>query len=182
MDRERRHFVSSVGTELPGANIYRKRWRHVDGISKFVVTETHIPQIAETYCAAAFMIDLHNRFRQQDPHLGNKFLVRDWSIQVNKSIFVICIVDSWLLYKSSQGGPTTTILVEQMINYTFDLIFRRSSVAPETASQSEISGIGPHFAPTSPKRNRSDGTVANAFMQGKCDICKNDTKSKYICS
>ena len=107
IDRERRHFVSSVGTALPGANIYRERWRRVDGISKLVVTETQIPQIAETYYAAASMINRHNRCRQQDLQLEKKFLVRDWSIRVNTSLFAICIVDSWLLYKSSQGGRTT---------------------------------------------------------------------------
>ena len=66
VDRERLHFVSSVGTAFPGANIYREHWRRVNGISKLVVTETQIPRIAEMYYAAASIIDRHNRCRQQD--------------------------------------------------------------------------------------------------------------------
>ena len=69
-----------------------------------------------------------------------------------------------------------------MIDNTFDKICTRSCVTPESASQAGVSGIGPHLTPTSRKRKRSDGTVTNAFMQGKCYICKNGTKSKYTCS
>ena len=38
-----------------------------------VVTETQIAQIAETYYAAASMIDRHNRCRQQDLQLERNF-------------------------------------------------------------------------------------------------------------
>ena len=57
VERERRHFVSSVATEPTDANIYIERWRGVDGISKLDVVETQIPQVAETYYAVASMID-----------------------------------------------------------------------------------------------------------------------------
>ena len=56
-----------------------------------------------------------------------------------------------------------TRLAEQMIDNTFDVIW-----TPETASLARASRIGPYLTPTSQTRKRSDGTVTNAFMQGKC--------------
>ena len=69
-----------------------------------------------------------------------------------------------------------------MIDNTFDKICTRSCVSPESTSQARVSGIGPDLTPTSQKRKRSDGTDTNAFMQGKCYIRKNGSKSKYIFS
>lgn len=72
VDRERRYFVASSGSTLPGSTIYRTRWRKVGTTSLRTVTETAIPQIAETYYEAASQIDRHNRCRQHDLNLEKK--------------------------------------------------------------------------------------------------------------
>ena len=52
VDRERRYFVTTVGTTLHGTTIYRDRWRRVGNESRRTVTETAIPAVAETYYLA----------------------------------------------------------------------------------------------------------------------------------
>ena len=104
VDRERRYFIATVGTTLPGATIYRERWRRIDNESRKTVTETSIPEVAETYYSAASQIDRHNRCRQDDPKLEKKFLVKEWSQRVNTSLLASCVVDAWLLYKGNRGS------------------------------------------------------------------------------
>ncbi len=189
VDRERRHFISSVGTTLPGANIYRERWRRIGNESMKTVTETRVPQIAETYYAAAAQIDRHNRCRQKDLQLEKKFMVREWSIRVNTSLLAICIVDSWLLYKGSQGSrdimsPNAfySRLSEQLIDNQFNGHGTRSTTVTFDTSDVTVSGIGPHLTPTTRKRKRADNSQTNAFLQGRCTQCNNGYKTKYTCS
>ncbi len=189
VDRERRYFVTSVGTTLPGTNIYREKWRKIGNLSKRIVTETAIPQIAETYYAAASQIDRHNHCCQQDLHLEKKFKVREWSMRVNTSLLDIRIVDSWLLYKGSLGcrdlmtsNDYFSKLAEQMIDNDVCLLTTRSSTEASTPAAVLSSGIGTHLTPNTRKRKRSDGFATNAFYQGRCTECKNGTKSKYTCS
>lgn len=92
-------LVSSFVMAFLGTEICIERWMRVDGVSKCIVTEKQIPQIAETYYAAASMIDWHNRFRQQDLQLEKKFFVRNSSFLVSISLFATWIIDSWRLDK-----------------------------------------------------------------------------------
>lgn len=66
---ERRYFNSFTGKTDSGTNIYREIWRQIDGMPKKSVTETKIPQIAETYYAAVSQIDKYIRCRQQNVQL-----------------------------------------------------------------------------------------------------------------
>ena len=189
VNRERRHFVTSAGTTIPSINIYRERWRKIGNVSKRIVTETAIPQIATTYYKAASQIDRHNCCRQQDLELEKKFKVREWSMRVNTSLLAICIVDSWLWYKGSQRfrdvmtpNDYFSKLAEQMIDNDFCSLTSRSSTEASTSTAVLSSGIGPHLTPTTRKRKRSSGSATNAFHQGRCTECKNVTKSKYTCS
>ena len=52
-------------------------------------------------------IDRHIRCRQQDLNMDKKFRVKRWSTRVNISILSLCIVDSWLLFKSRYGTART---------------------------------------------------------------------------
>lgn len=189
VDRDRRYFIASAGCTLPGTTIYRDRFRKVGNTSIRVVTETEIPQIAETYYEAASQIDRHNRCRQSDLNLEKKFQVKEWSTRVNTSLLAMCIVDSWLLYKSSRGEGSVMPpnkfyekLAEQLIDNEYDTIITRSHVMDVPLTNITESGIGPHLTPTSRKRKLQDGTPSNCALQGRCKMCRNGTKSKYVCS
>ena len=188
VDRERRYFVTTTGTTLPGSSIYRERWRRVGNESRRTTTETQIPSIAETYYMAASQIDRHNRCRQDDLKLEKKFLVKEWSQRVNTSLLAICIVDAWLLYKGDRGSRGTmtpndfySTLAEELVDSTYMIPGTRSTTARSTTTDVTSSGIGPHLTPTTRKRKRADGSVTNQCYQGHCRICKT-IKTKYTCS
>ena len=189
VDRERRYFVATTGTTLPGQTIYRERWRRVGNVSKKTVTETAIPQVAQTYYSAASQIDRHNRCRQDDLDLEKKFQVKEWSLRVNTSLLAVCIVDAWLLYKGNCGGRDRmppnqfyATLAEQLIDNKYGVTSTRSQIVDHWETDVTASGIGPHLTPSSRKRKREDGTVTGCTYQGRCRVCKNGTKSKYVCS
>lgn len=188
VDRERRYFVSTAGTTLPGAAIYRERWRRVGNESRRIITETQQPMIAETYYATASQVDRHNRCRQDDLKLEKKFQVKEWSQRVNTTLFAICVVDSWLLYKGNQGSRSTmssnrfySLLAEALVDNTYMVPGTRSTTHRSVTTDVTVSGIGPHLTPTSRKRKKVDGTITNQFFQGFCRICK-ISKTKYACS
>ena len=75
-----------------------------------------------------------------------------------------------------------TRLAEQIIGNTHDVIGTRLLFTQESVPNSHVHGIGPRLTPTTSKRKRQNRSVTNAFLQGKCAICKKGTKSKYTCS
>lgn len=188
VDRERRYFVTTTGTTIQGSTIYRERWRRVGNESRRTITETQIPSVVETYYTAASQIDRHNRCRQDDLKLEKKFRVKEWSQRVNTSLFAICVVDAWLLYKGNRGTRGTmspcdfySRLAEELVDNTYMVPGTRSTTALTSTSDVTASGIGPHLTPTSRKRKRGDGTVTNQCYQGHCRACKK-IKTKYTCS
>ena len=189
VDRERRYFVATSGTTLPGTTIYRERWRRVGNESRRIMTETSVPDVAETYYTAASQIDRHNRCRQDDLKLEKKFRVKEWSQRVNTSLLAMCIVDAWLLYKGNRGSRGSispnefySLLAEELIDNNYCIPGTRSRTYRPEHSDVTASGIGPHLTPTIRKRKRQDGTVLNALLQGKCRSCKSGKKTKYVCS
>ena len=189
IDRERRHFVATAGCTLPGATIYRERWRRDGNVSRRIMTETAVPQIAETYYNAASQIDRHNRCRQDELKLEKKFRVKEWSQRVNTSLLAVCIVDAWLLYKGNRGSrgcmsPNAfySMLAEQLIDNNYTSTATRASTARPVRDDVTASGIGPHLTPTNRKRKRQDGTLTGCAFQGKCKSCKSGKKTKYVCS
>lgn len=188
VDRERRYFVTTTGTTIPGANIYRERWRRVDNESRRTMTETQIPEIAETYYLAASKIDQHNRCRQDDLKLEKKFRVREWSMRVNTSLLAMCVVDAWLLYKGNRGSrgkmsPNDfySRLAEQLVDNNYMTTVRRSMTRDVIVNDVCASGVGPHLTTTSRKRKRADGSTTNYSYQGFCRSCKK-FKTKHVCS
>jgi len=127
--------------------------------------------------------------RQSDLNLEKKFQVKEWSTRVNTSLLAICIVDAWLLYKGSHGNGSVMSpnefygkLAEQLIDNKHEVVDTRTRLTDVPVANLTRSGIGPHLTTTSRKRKRSDGTDSNCALQGRCKICKNGTKTKYICS
>ena len=75
-----------------------------------------------------------------------------------------------------------TRLAEKMVDNAHDVIGTRSLITREFVPNLHVSGIVSHLTPTTHKRKRQDGSVTNTFLQVKCGIIKNWTKSQYTCS
>ena len=45
-----------------------------------------------------------------------------------------------------------------------------------------MSGVGAHMTPSNRKRKRADRSVTKAYLQGRRKVCRNGTKSNYVCS
>ena len=73
-------------------------------------------------------------------------------------------------------------LAEELIDNKYMMPRLRSTCTPQVTNDACASGIGPHLTMTCRKRKRADGTVSNALYQGRCRICRNGSKSKYVCS
>jgi hypothetical protein len=192
MDRTRRYFVATAGSLDNGAPYTRERWRQLTPDAEPVKVELQVqqPKAAEMYYDCCAAIDRHNRCRQDDLMLEKKFITHDWSKRVNLSILGICIVDSWLVFKSCRGGHLCqtlqadfyTDLAEELIDNTFD--GRQVRPRPGIIQQDlgpNIAGIGPHLAPTDRKRRKKDGTATPFSLQGRCMEC-NANGTTYVCS
>ena len=69
VDLERIYSITRAATTLLGQKIYRERYRRRGNTSKKAITETYIPQIAETYYSTASQVNLLNLYRQYDLNL-----------------------------------------------------------------------------------------------------------------
>lgn len=110
-------------------------------------------------------------------------------MRVNTSLLAICAVDAWLLYKGTQGARSLMTpnkfygqLAEHLIDNKYGITHTRSARNDVSVADIHTSGIGPHLKPTSRKRKRQDGSATKWALQGRCKICKNGTKTKYVCS
>ena len=195
LDRDRRYFVSSTGTTLPGEEIHRERHTMVDGKSQLLEKDIPIPKVCETYYATCAAVDRHNRCRQHDLKLEKKFQTKRWFLRVNTSILAMIVVDAWLLYKASCRSPNPmspwifySKLAEQLIKNRYEgpiSLLPTTLPATETLSRSTdnpISGVGIHLMPTTRKQKKRDGTETNSLYRGRCEICKGHVKSSLICS
>jgi len=98
LDRDRRYFVATAGSNQPGTPCERLRWREMPGGAQRVAVTVPQPEVAEMYYSCAAKVDQHNRCRQDDLRLEQKFGTHDWSLRVNLSLLGMCLVDAWLLH------------------------------------------------------------------------------------
>ena len=191
VDRNRRYFVSTAGTTLPGNSAEGMRLREVQGGAQQVYLEVKIPEVVETYYSAASRIDRHNRCRQDDLNLENPVEVREWSFRVNCTLLSVCIVDSWHLYKCEREGRSNMkpheyygTLAEELIDNSFDRVGLRERNSPLDATsaaskEQATSGAYEHPTPTK-KRRKLNGKITSYRMQQRCCIC--GLKTTYVCS
>ena len=72
LDRDRRYFISTVGTSLPGHKIYREKWRKDANESRKLKMKIEISEFAKIYYQEYSQIDRHNRCHRDDLGLGKK--------------------------------------------------------------------------------------------------------------
>jgi len=156
--------------------------------------EIQIPDVYKTYYDTFSRIDRQNRCRQDDWYL-KKFEVKDWSMRVNTSLLVVCVVDAWLLYMGTRSSRPSmnpnefySLLAEGLIDNKYDSIGSRKSRNPNedeehgVSANSMVSGVGAHLTPTNRKKQRNDWTNTGAIYQGRCYVCRGIRKSKFLYS
>ena len=192
LDRERRLFISTTGSTAYVDPIRRERWTMVDNEAQLIEKETPIPDVCATYYSSNGKIDQHNRCRQADLNLEKKLRTMKWGFRVNTSLFSICVVDAWILYKGYCGSSDHMTpwsfyckLADELIDNEYDSVAlrkRRHSSDSSTADSLPISGMGIHTIETTRKRRKKDGTMTNHLYQGRCAVCQGNVKTKHICS
>ena len=192
VDRDRRYFISSVGTTNGGTPVYRERWRTRHGVTRKEELSIRIPSVCEQYYETFSQIDCHNRSRQDDLGLEKNFEVKEWSMHVNTSLLAICIVDAWKLYAGAKGDGSKMSpnqfyceLADQLIDIKYDRISLRQREADSAVKDEDIgfgSRIGTHLTPTTRKPKNASGEESCALYQSRCNMWKGARKSMFISS
>lgn len=195
VDRERRYFISSSSTTLPGEPYERIRWRQIDGEAKRVLLTVKLPRVAQEYYECCAAIDRHNRCRQDDLRLEHKLVTHDWSKRVGMSLLGMCAVDAWMLYTGARGATASLTqkqfyedLAAQLIGNTFDAVgirARRSTTGSASTASGDMAvsaryGLGIHLEPTLKRRGPSAADGDQRAQRG-CRVCK-WFKSCLVCS
>ena len=173
VDRDRRYFISLVGTTSEGTPIYQERWRASHDFMRKEEISIQIPSVCENYYENCSQIDRHKRSRQDDLGLEKKFEVKEWSMRVNTSLLAICIVDAWKLYAGAKGdaskmspNPFFCELADQLIENKYDRMSLRQRDSDSAFEEEEMefeSGIGTHLTPTTRKSKTASGDVTSAL-------------------
>lgn len=188
VDRERRYFLSTVGTTRPSAPIVRHRWRNEGEINRKVELEITIPEVCAEYYDTWPMIDPHNRYRQDGLRLEKKIEAKDWSLCVNCALLGRCIVGAWNLHKLDNNGKKIMSkhenfceLADQVTDNSLDtkgIRDRKMSDIEQKRENPKQTGTGTHLMQTSRRRLKSGGVVSKDFYQERCNVCKGTGKSK----
>ena len=137
------------------------------------------------------MIDRHNRIRQDDLGIERKYGTHSWSTRVNMSLFAMCVVDAYLLYKAtteSTEPPSVffwKLATAMMDNETHSRCARASfETRKRPPDPSPPLGEGLHVTPTKIKVKRPrtvngkkvmyDGkpVMAQRRDQQRCEVCR----------
>jgi len=193
VDRERRYFVSSTSTSLPGNPHDRVRWLQMGEDAERVALKFKLPQVAQAYLECCAQIDRHNRCRQNDLQLEHKLPTHVWSMRVSVSLSGMCVVDSWLLYSGARGETAALTqrqfyedLAAHLIDNTFDTVGVRARATPSSAPVEEVGaplryGVGIHVTPRGKRRSGASVGAGDHRDQCNCRVCKRH-KSSQVCS
>ena len=208
VDRDRRYFISNTSNLRPGQTIDRRRLRQVDKSPNAPPEHVDL-RIEQPNCSAIYydncgMIDRHNRLRQDDLQIERKYVTQLWYQQVNLSLFAMCVMDAYLLYKActlSNAPPAEFIwkLAAELIDN--DKAPRRRPVdtttpatlkRPSTDDPSPPSAAGIHITPTKVWKQyprKRDGKIVtyngkpvmrDRRDQQRCCVC--NLQTSYTCS
>jgi len=189
VDRERWFFISSTSTSIPGKPYDRMRWRQMEENAERVVLSFKLPQVAQANYECCAQIDKHNSCRQSDLSLDHKLATHDWSMRVNLSLLVVCIVDSWLLCSGARGA--TAILTQkqfyedlaaQLIGNMFDTVGVRARATSAAEPVGDVGappryGVGIHVTPTRKRRTGASAADGEHRAQRTCRVCKRHKSS-----
>eukprot|EP00170_Pyropia_yezoensis_P001688 contig_7251_g1692 len=192
VDRERRYFILSTSTTLPGDPHERLRYRQIYCKAERLPLTLRLPRVVQEYYECCAMIDRHNRCRQDDLRLEHKLGTHNWSTRVNMSLLSMSEVDAWMLYCGARGS--TVFLTQrqiyedsaaQLIDNTFDTMGIRArgtttgTPAADTTAPLRY-GVGINRTPNLKRRGLS-AAEEDLRAQCRCRVCKR-FKSSLVCS
>ena len=178
----------------------RKRWRQVDQSPNAAPACVDVvvpqPQACNIYYSGCGRIDQHNRLRQASLQLEKKIKTLLWDRRVNMSIFLMCVVDSYLLMTGCRGttnnGFSTSkeffmMLSEQLIENKYDESALRKRASRGAMGNNGLAhddgdrAIPPHLHLISltPTKKKKKGGTGNVSFQGRCMVCSIHTR--YVC-
>ena len=195
-DRERRYFVSTCSSTVPGREIIRQRWRQRDTTANAAPVKELIripqPQVVQVYYDGCGKIDQHNRHRQDSLNIEKKVTTTDWAKRANLSIFGMIAVDAFYLLAGVRGKlyfgarQFFEMLAEELIDNDYDRrsLRRRRDEADELEraliGEGGVAMLHPAkqlTAPTPTKRRKTKNP--NHRMQGRCMVCNKPTS--HVC-
>jgi len=162
------------------------RWRQVGDHAERLVPTVPQPLVVETYYKFCAQIDRHNCCRKDNLRLEYKLVSHYWSMLVNLSLSVMCVVDAWLLYEGARSPAAALTqnqfyedLTAQLIDNTYDFIGVRQRGEPGAVSDSDGApvmcfGVGVYLTPTL-KRRKGDNDHRD------CRVCKSG-RTTLVCS
>jgi hypothetical protein len=199
--RDRRFFIASGSSLQDGTPYVRESCGQVGNEDtlpepvRLVITQ---PKAAEVYYSCRACIDQHNRDRQSTLMIETKLVTHDWAMSVNLSIFAICMVDTWRIYKQltckENAGELDVVpfetqqefyghLAAELIDNNFrnaDDSLHDSAATIDSRTGEAPSIVGIHLKQTTLKRKNKDGNYTARTFQGRCRIC--GQKTTHQCS
>ena len=201
MDQDRCYFIASASLLDLGIPYSHNRWRQVslelDTLPENVELTIPQPKATEVYYWTCGVIDQHNRHRQDNLKTKKKLETKKWDMRVNLTIFLMIVVDTWLVYSQATGSTELqsefyVCLAEELIDNNINSRPQRRRNSGEDGSDSNgespvmtrtgrvCTGISCHLTPTKCHCHTRDGELTVQRLQGCCIEC--GKKTTYFCS
>ena len=201
MDWDCHYFVASASLLDSGILYSCNRWRQVslelDALPENVELTIPQPKVTEVYYRTCSVIDQHNQHRQDNLKTEKKLETKKWDMRVNLTIFLMIVVDTWLVHSQVTGSTELqsefyVCLAEELIDNNIDsrLQCQRNSGEDGSDSNDESpvmtrtgrvrAGVSCHLTPTKCCRRTRDGELTAQRLQGHCIEC--GKKTTYLCS
>ena len=207
MDRNRRFFIATASCLAEGKPYSRARMRQVNrepnALPEMVDLKVPQPQACEIYYSSCGKIDAHNRCRQDDLDVEKKFVTLDWSkrVNLNLSIWSMCVVDAWVLYRAALEGTNLPVMCQNEFytSLAHGLIknhFGTVGLLPRSATTlgsrgrafssdgQAAGGVDVHLTPTKRRKKKKgqEGDFTKNRFQGRCCVGGCSKYTTYTCS
>ena len=145
MDWDHRYFITSASSLDSGIPYSWNRWCQVsmelDALPENVELTIPQPKGMEVYYRTCGVIDQHNRHHQDNLKTEKKLETKKWDMRVSLTIFLMIVVDTWLVYSQATGSTELQSefyvhLAEELIDNNINSRLQRRRNSGEDGSDS----------------------------------------------
>ena len=201
MDQDCHYFIASASSLdsdiLNSHNTWHQVSLELDALPENMELTIPQPKVTEVYYRTCGGIDQHNRHCQDTLKTKKKLQTKKWDMSVNLTIFLMIVVDTWLVYSQAMGSTERQSefyvhLAEELIDNNIDSRLQRQRNSGEDGSDSNDespmmtftgrvrAGVSCHLTPTKRCCHTGDGELTAQRLQGHCIEC--GKKTTYLCS